>query len=106
MKKIFLSFSLIPIVSHASGITDLIDGASSIVTGILLPLAFGLCIFYFFWGIFKYLKNESESDKGEGRSIMVWGVVGMFVVFSIWGIIAFIQSELVVPIVDDVGIQP
>lgn len=77
-------------------ITQYIDKAFNIVTEILIPLAFSLTLLYFFWGIFKYIKEGANSDKAveDGRRIMLWGVVGIFVAFSIWGIISFIQSEL------------
>ncbi len=105
MKKVFLLSLLIPVVTLASGITDLIDSVYGIVNGVLVPIAFGLCIFYFFWGIFKYIKNESESEKAEGRSIMTWGVFGIFVAFSIWGIIILIRDELGLPRIDNVDKQ-
>ncbi len=105
MKKIFALTLFLPTITFASGITEIIDSVYGIVNGILVPMAFGLCIFYFFWGIFKYIKNESENDKGEGRSIMIWGVFGIFVVFSIWGIIYWIRDELNLPRVDNVNKQ-
>lgn len=105
MKKVFLLSLLTPTVALASGITDLIDSVYGIVNGVLIPIAFGLCVFYFFWGIFKYIKNESESEKAEGRSIMTWGVFGIFVAFSVWGIIILIRDELGLPRIDNVDKQ-
>lgn len=76
---------------------DLIKTATGIIKGTLIPLAFALCLLYFFWGMAKYIKSGASSGEKaaqEGKNIMVWGVVGLFVAFSIWGIINFIQSEL------------
>ncbi len=75
---------------------DLIDSAFKIVNNGLIPLAFSLCLLYFFWGVAKYIREGAGSDKAaeEGRRIMVWGVVGMFVAFSVWGIVTFIRKEL------------
>lgn len=80
-------------------IIDLIKAAFSLVTNTLIPLAFALCLFYFFWGVAKYIKNSagSEDVAKEGKKVMMWGMVGLFVAFSIWGIIKFIQSELKLP---------
>lgn len=74
-------------------IGNLIDSAYGLVNDYLIPLAFSLCLLYFFWGVAKYIKEEGEG-KNEARKVMVWGVVGLFVAFSIWGIIMFIRSEL------------
>lgn len=88
------------------GIIGLIRAASGIVSGILVPLAFSLCLLYFFWGMAKYIRMGATSDKAaeEGRRIMIWGVVGLFVALSIWGIISFIQSELKIPPIEKTNI--
>jgi hypothetical protein len=88
-------------------IVDLISAASSIITSTLIPLAFALCLLYFFWGVTKYIKEGASSDKAaeEGRRIMTWGVVGLFVAFSIWGIIKFIQGEFQINPIEKATIQ-
>lgn len=81
------------------GIKGIIVAATNLVSGVLIPLAFALCLLYFFWGVAKYIKDGAGSDKAaeEGRRIMTWGIVGLFVAFSVWGIISFIKSELGIP---------
>lgn len=81
---------------------ELIDAAFNIVTNTLIPLAFALGLFYFFWGVAKYIREEGQG-KSEGRSIMIWGVVGIFVAFSIWGIVSFIRTELELPDIQKVN---
>ena len=78
---------------------ELINTAFNIVTGVLIPLAFSLCLLYFFWGVAKYIRTGAGSEKAaeEGRRVMIWGVVGLFIAVSIWGIISFIKNELGVP---------
>lgn len=94
---------LFPKIVFAAGITDIINAATSIVSSVLIPLAFALCLLYFFWGVVKYIREGAASDKAteEGKKIMVWGIVGLFVVSSVWGIVAFIQSELNLPDVEN-----
>ncbi len=77
------------------GIGGIIDAAYAIVASTLIPLAFGLCVVYFFWGVAKYIKSSAGSEKAaeEGKRIMGWGLVGLFVAFSIWGIITLIRNE-------------
>lgn len=89
----------LPEIVFAAGVTDLIDTALKLVTNVLIPLAFALCLLYFFWGVAKYIKDGAGSDKAaeEGKRIMGWGIVGLFVAFSVWGIISFIKSELKIP---------
>lgn len=87
------------------GIKDLISAASEIITNILIPLAFAMCLLYFFWGVFKYIRTGAGSEEAakEGKNIMVWGFVGLFVAFSVWGIISFIQSEISISPIQNVN---
>lgn len=79
-----------------------------IINNILIPLAFALCLFYFFWGVVKYIRSGAGGDKAveEGKQIMVWGIVGLFIATSIWGIITFIRTELGVPDIQNISKDP
>jgi hypothetical protein len=94
-------FMILPQIAFAGGITDIIDAAFNLVNTVLIPLAFMLCLLYFFWRVTKYIRTGAGSDKAaeEGRRVMIWGIIGLFVAFSIWGIIGFIQKELGIPLV-------
>ena len=96
--KIILSsvFVLFPIFSFAQQLEktkDLFWAAKYIVTDMLVPLAFILALLFFFWGIAKYIRSAG-SEKDEGKIIMVWGIVALFVMASVWGLVAFLQTEL------------
>lgn len=103
MRFLLIFFIFIPILVLAAGVNDLIDSVYDVVGNFLIPIGFGLCIFYFFWGIFKYLRNTNSNEKEESRKILVWGVIGMFVVFSIWGIIELIKGELGIQYIPEVN---
>ena len=67
--------------------------AKDIVTNILIPLAFTLALLFFFWGVAKYIWSAGDA-KEEGKKIMVWGVIALFVMSSIWGIIGFLKTDI------------
>jgi hypothetical protein len=75
------------------GTVSILSGISGIVTAILIPLAFSLALLYFFYGVAKYVWSEG-TGKAEGKQIMIWGVVALFVMSSVWGLVAFIRGEL------------
>lgn len=93
---------ILPQTVFAEGVTDIIRSTFDIVTNILIPIAFSLCLLYFFWGVAKYIGSKAGSEEAvnEGKRIMFWGIIGLFVAASIWGIISFIQGELRLP--DDI----
>jgi heme/copper-type cytochrome/quinol oxidase subunit 4 len=107
-KFLLTTACLFPRTVFAARLQDLIRASTNIVSKILIPMAFGLCLLYFFWGLAKYigLKAGSEEAAKEGKQVMVWGVVALFVVTSIWGIITFIRTELNITNIQNVPINP
>ena len=70
------------------------------LVGTAIPIAFALALLFFFWGVAQYIRKSGD-EKEEGKQVMVWGVVALFVISSIWGIVAFIRGELGVGDVDN-----
>jgi|SRR6185312_6581724 len=51
--------------------------------------------FYFVWGLVIFLLALAQGDTSKteaGKSHMLWGVVGMVIMFSVVGIIALINN--------------
>lgn len=81
--------ALIPAVSFAAlnGVQDLICSVGRIL-GQIVPIVFGLALIFFFWGLAQFiLKSGDPKNHEEGRNKMIWGVVVLFVMISIYGII-------------------
>ncbi len=99
MKNIILLFFvsfLLPIRAFAAfeGAQGLIMAAGGIVSK-TIPVVVGLALLYFFWGLSKFiLRAGDEKAREEGKQIMLWGVIALFVMVSIWGIVDFIARDL------------
>ena len=72
---------------------DLVDVFSLIVSA-LIPVVFGLGILAFFYGIMLYVFSASTESKKNGRNIMFWALVAVFVMASLFGIIKLAQTTL------------
>lgn len=102
MKKIILCLTLFlfPVVNFAtaqaqtayfSGFIGWATGIGKIMS-ILLPVTFGLALVALFWGVAKYIFSAGdEKSQISGKNIMVGGVIGIFVISAIWGIVSFIS---------------
>ncbi len=95
MKKIALTASLLalPVVSFAQELTGLqgwVRGLAQIIN-LAVPIIFTLAVLAFFWGLALYIFS---ADKSKGKDIMIWGIIALFVMVSVWGIINFIQQNL------------
>ena len=61
----------------------------------LVPILIALALVAFFWGIFRYVWGAGgEDSKADGKKIMLAGLLGLFVMLSVWGIIRIAQSSL------------
>lgn len=74
------------------GLESLISLAGRIVTS-LIPLLIAVALVVFFWGLVKYVLSGGE-DHAQGRNIMIAGLVALFVMVSVWGIIRLAQNTL------------
>ncbi len=94
---IFLLITLLfPKVSFAEahGISGLISATQKLVD-LLIPIVFAVALLVFLWGLGIFVfKAGSEEARTEGRRLMFWGVIALFVMSSIWGLVAFLVDGL------------
>ena len=97
--------------SRLGNIEDIIQSISSIVA-LALPIVVALGLLAFFWGLVKFIfAAGDEAAKDEGKRIMLWGIIALFVMVSVWGIVNFIGEsfniqqgeDIVVPTVPGVN---
>ncbi len=94
--------------AYFTGVKGIIVSIGDIVR-LLTTLVGALALLVFFWGLFKFILTTSATGKADGRKFMTWGIVALFVMVSVWGIVGFMQSELGLRVtVDDAnsGSQP
>ncbi len=76
---------------------------------LITPMVVALALFAFFWGLTMYMFSLSGSggsaahsggygmpstpeNKNAGRTIMLYGIITLFVMISIWGIVNILQN--------------
>ena len=83
-------------VTQACTVThDTIEGilckARSILNTIV-PLLVTLGVVYFVWGVVQYIMTGDEAKKKEGRTKMIYGIIGLVVIITMWGIVGLITN--------------
>jgi len=68
----------------------------TVIVDPLVTLGFAVALLLFFWGLFKFMLSVSDGnvDNKVGKNHMLWGLVGMFIMFSVGGIINFISGTI------------
>ena len=97
---IFILSAITPVISFAAftSIKGLITSFQTIIK-LSIPVVFGLALLYFFWGMANFILHAGdEKTLEEGKQKMIWGVVALTVIVSIYGILNLIG--------DSVGIKP
>lgn len=75
-----------------SGSTGIIGALNTIIVPVIFALAFAA----FIWGVVSYffLHGGEEEKRAEGRQFVFWGIIGMVVLFSVWGFVNLLLSTL------------
>ena len=60
----------------------------------LIPFMGAVAFLVFAFGVARFIRSAgSEKEIKESKNFLIWGVVGMFVLATIWGIVSFLQGE-------------
>jgi hypothetical protein len=73
---------------------QLVVDTITITSRYVLQVLLALIVFVFLYGLMKFMFKGRESDtaRAEGRQVMLWGIIGIFVITSIWGLVAVATS--------------
>jgi hypothetical protein len=91
-----------PAASASSGLNYL-DGVlgkiADVIVNPLIRLLFAASLVLFAWGIVKFVRGAGdESERSIGRRHMLWGIVGMAIMVSVFAVIQIALGPL--------GVQP
>ncbi|MBP9710864.1 MAG: hypothetical protein KBD50_01190 [Candidatus Pacebacteria bacterium] len=68
-------------------IVDLINSA--------IPVVVGVALLFYFLAIIRYISKAGDAGgKSEEKKTLLWGLIGLFVIFSIWGILNLFENML------------
>lgn len=76
-------------------IIPFINRVNEYILNPIILLLFGLSTVYFIYGIIRYLSTDAgdkSSARVEARSSILWGIFGMVIMVSVYGIIGFILA--------------
>ena len=72
-------------------IAPFLNKINEVIINPLLILLFAVAALIFFYGVFEFVRSASEASERKGaKDKIIWGLVGMFVMFSAFGIIGLL----------------
>jgi hypothetical protein len=89
----------LPLVSFAAAINNLSDVGSfiiNVINNIVVPVLFAVAFIVFVYGAFQtfIIGATSEEVKAKGTNLMLWGLIGFFVMVSVWGLVNILTGTV------------
>lgn len=75
---------------------DYVTFLISLINNEIVPIILGLSLITFLWGAFRYyiLHGADTNEREHARSFMLWGLIGMVLLFTVWGLVHVAQTAL------------
>lgn len=96
MRKIFFKIAptllLVPGIVFAQTLGSMFNLFTRIINE-LMPFIVALAVLFFMWGVFQFVKSSgNEDERTEGRNRMIYGIIGIFVMVSVWGFVNLLSK--------------
>jgi hypothetical protein len=94
---------LMPALAHAQtptttcpsirDVASLFHWGTCVISSAVIPLLFAVALVIFIYGVVQYVINADNSEKRkEGSQYMIWGIIGLFVMISVWGLVGVLSN--------------
>ncbi len=61
----------------------------------LVPITMGIAVITFLYGVVKFIKSaEQPEEREEGKKIIAYGLLAIFVMVSMWGFVNIIVGTV------------
>lgn len=98
LKKIIVTAStLSPVIMFAqldgTNVNSLLGSAMRLLTSTIIPLLVAGALAYTIYAVVVFIsENEDTKAKEEKKQQIFWGIIGLFVIVSIWSLVAIVGS--------------
>lgn len=95
---VFTGIFLFPYIAFAAPSENTFAGVlaylGDALAYLVLPLLIAFAVVYFLWGLLKYIGAGGDEKKiEEGRGVMIFGIIAIFFMVSIWGFVNLLVNS-------------
>ena len=81
--------------AEAVGANQLIKNINNVIINPLITILIAAGFVYFLWGVAQYLlAGENEEVRSTSKTHMLYGIIGLFIMVSVFGILNFVASTI------------
>lgn len=71
----------------------LLNSINEVILNPIIYLLFAVALVVFLWGIFQMIRGAASEDaRSDGRRNIMWGIIGMLIMVSVYGILDVILN--------------
>ena len=89
----YITVSAMPFLAFAQGtggVNNIVTNLSNLVNRIV-PILLVIGTIVFLWGVIMFLTAGADEEKrANARSLIIYGLVGLFVMVAAWGIVGLL----------------
>ncbi len=89
----FLGISIAEAQTRVSPVATFVGKINRLILNPLITLMFAVALMYFIYGVMQFLANGAEK-RTEAKNSMLYGILGMSIMFGVYGIIKIIEATL------------
>lgn len=79
--------------TSSDNLVDLLNQINAVINAII-PFLVGIAVLVIIWGVFQYISGAGDEEKrGEARKFIMYGVIGVFLMLSIWGFVNVLANS-------------
>lgn len=87
-----LAYAAPPNADPPEDFKELVDLIVSLLADIF-PIIIILILLAFLWGLARFIFSLGNVEEAtEGKTIMVWGVLALFMAVAVWGFVAILMN--------------
>jgi hypothetical protein len=82
---------------HAQALSDINNVADKAtnIGNLIVELAISFAVIWIIVSVVRYLIAGGPEQRAEGGKAILYGVIGLFVILSIWGLVAILRNSFV-----------
>ncbi|ETB63834.1 TPA: hypothetical protein DIC38_02150 [Candidatus Nomurabacteria bacterium] len=87
-------------INIAYAAKDNVEGIITYFNGLIgnfvIPFLITLAVLGFVYGVVKFYMNpDNEEGRKKGKEFIIWGLIAMFVIVAMWGLVRIIGNTFI-----------
>ncbi len=81
--------------TQLNNVSDVGQFIINLINQVAVPVVFALAFVVFIFGVFRafIVGANDESAKEKGKNLIIWGIGGMVIMLTVWGLVHIITGS-------------